>query len=142
LNPPVPRIQEIVILGGLPGSDDNDPTVAAAGDMRWERAPAESFAAAPAESFAAFRDRTRVAAEAAGVAFIVFGGLIDCSPYSQTNTACPEARAVANENGVTKPPDGAERRLPVRVSGTPVTVGPEDAVRSCRGLLGTAAPPT
>jgi len=31
LNPPVPRIQEIVILGGLPGLDEDDPTVAAAG---------------------------------------------------------------------------------------------------------------
>jgi hypothetical protein len=68
LNPPVPRIEEVVILGGLPGSDD-DPTFAAAGGMRWERAPAESFAE--------FRARTRAAAEAAGVAFILFGGRTD-----------------------------------------------------------------
>jgi hypothetical protein len=54
LNPPA--IQEIVILGGPPGSDDGDPTLAAAGDMRWERAPAEPFAA--------FRARTRAAVEA------------------------------------------------------------------------------
>jgi hypothetical protein len=67
LNPPVPRIQEVVILGGLPGSDDV--AFATAGDIRLERAPAESFAA--------FRARTRAAADAAGVAFIVFGGRID-----------------------------------------------------------------
>jgi hypothetical protein len=66
LNPPVPRFQEIVILGGLPGSD-NDPTLATVGEMQWERAPAESFAA--------FRARTGAAAEAAGLAFIIFGGL-------------------------------------------------------------------
>ena len=71
LNPPVPRIQEIMVLGGLPGSDDGDPTLATAGEMQWERAPAESFAA--------FRARTRASAEAAGVAFIVFGGLPNCS---------------------------------------------------------------
>ena len=66
LNPPVPRIRELN-LGGDPGSDG--PTLAAAGGMQWERAPAESFAA--------FRARTRAAAEAAGVASIVFGGPID-----------------------------------------------------------------
>jgi broad specificity phosphatase PhoE len=67
LNPPVPRIRE-VNLGGPPGSD-YDPTLAAGGGMRWERAPGESFAA--------FRARTRAAAEAAGVAFIVFCGRTD-----------------------------------------------------------------
>jgi hypothetical protein len=66
LNPPVPRIRE-VNLGGDPGSDGG-PTLAGGG-MGWERAPGESFAA--------FRARTRAAAEAAGVAFILFGGRTD-----------------------------------------------------------------
>jgi hypothetical protein len=60
LNPPVPRIREVVVRGG------GNPTLAAADGMEWERAPAESFAA--------FRARARAAAEAAGVAFILFGG--------------------------------------------------------------------
>jgi hypothetical protein len=34
LNPPVPRIQEMVILGGPPGSD-GDPTLAGAGGRPW-----------------------------------------------------------------------------------------------------------
>jgi hypothetical protein len=43
--------------------------VAAAGDIRWERAPAESGAP--------FRARTRAAVEAAGVAFIhCFGAVV------------------------------------------------------------------
>jgi hypothetical protein len=71
LNPPVPRIQEIVILGGLPGSDD-DPTFATVGAIRWERAPAETLAA--------FRERAVAATTAAGERYIVVGGLPDNDP--------------------------------------------------------------
>jgi hypothetical protein len=72
LNPPVPEVSEIFIIrliitpGGLPKSDD-DPTFATAGEMRWERAPAETFAA--------FRERAVAAATAAGERRIVIGGL-------------------------------------------------------------------
>lgn len=65
LNPLVPPIKEIMILGGLPGS--HDPTFATAGDLRWERAPAELFPA--------FRARAVAAATAAGEPFVVMGGL-------------------------------------------------------------------
>jgi hypothetical protein len=58
LNPRVPRIQEMVIRGGSPGSD-GDPTLAAGGEMGWERALGESFAA--------FRARTSAAAAAAPI---------------------------------------------------------------------------
>ena len=71
LNPPVPRIKEVVIFGGLPGSDD-DPTFATAGGIRWERAPAETLAA--------FRARAVAAATAAGERHIVIGGLSDNDP--------------------------------------------------------------
>jgi hypothetical protein len=78
LNPPVPRIKEIVILGGLPGSDD--PTFATAGDLRWERAPAETLPA--------FRARAMAAATAAGERYIVIGGL----PCAQRERQCAAAR--------------------------------------------------
>jgi hypothetical protein len=74
LNPPVPAVQEIFIIreiiipGGLPGSDD-DPTFATAGEIRWKRAPAETLAA--------FRERAVAAATAAGERRIVIGGLSD-----------------------------------------------------------------
>jgi hypothetical protein len=54
----------IIVRGGLTGGE---PVYAAAGDLRWERAPGE-----PLESF-----KTRAAAEAsaAGKALVVVGGL-------------------------------------------------------------------
>jgi hypothetical protein len=75
--PPVPAVQEIIIIreiitpGGLPGSDD-DPTFATAGEMRWERAPAETLAA--------FRERAVAEATAAGERRIVIGGPSDDDP--------------------------------------------------------------
>jgi hypothetical protein len=78
LNPPVPTIQEIMILGGLPGSDD--PTFATAGQIRWERAPAETLPA--------FRARAVAAATAAGETYIVIGGL----PCAQREHQCAAAR--------------------------------------------------
>jgi hypothetical protein len=58
-------VQEIIIRGGLPGSDE--PTFAGAGEMRWQRTADEPFPA--------FRARAVTAAMAAGQRFTVFGGL-------------------------------------------------------------------
>ena len=58
------EIMEIFVSGGLgPGVAP----VASFSDRQWE--------AAPGESFEGFRNRVKAAAEAAGVAFIIFGGL-------------------------------------------------------------------
>jgi len=65
LNPCVAATQEIIILGGLPGSDD--PTFASAGKMRWQRAPDESLSA--------FRARAMAAATAASEPHLIIGGL-------------------------------------------------------------------
>ena len=65
LNPPVPAVQEIFIIREIVSSRD-DPTFATAGEMRWERAPAETLAA--------FRERAVAAATAAGERRIVIGG--------------------------------------------------------------------
>jgi hypothetical protein len=64
---PSPAGPEIIeIRGGFHGGD---PTFAIAGALRWERAPAESFAA--------FRARAVAAAAASDEPFVVFGGLSD-----------------------------------------------------------------
>lgn len=65
LNALVPALLEITVRGGLPGSDD--PLFAGAGEMRWQRAPDETFVA--------FRERAVRAAMAAGERFIIIGGL-------------------------------------------------------------------
>lgn len=99
LNPPVPAggefviIREIITPGGLPGSDD-DPTFATAGEMRWERAPAETLAA--------FRARAVAAATAAGERRIVIGGLsdndpLDDAPPESCNGDRPRAAAAVAE---------------------------------------------
>jgi hypothetical protein len=75
------EIMEIVVRGGLPGSDD-DPTFATAGGIRWERAPAETLAA--------FRERAVAAATAAGERYIVIGGLPDNDPLDD---APPEKKS-------------------------------------------------
>ena len=69
LHPLARTIQEIIIRGGLPGSDD--PTFARAGEMRWQRTPDESFAV--------FRARAMTEASAAGERFIIIGGLPNLS---------------------------------------------------------------
>jgi hypothetical protein len=71
LNPPVPAVQEIFIIREIVSSRD-DPTFATAGEMRWERAPAETLAA--------FRERAVAAATAAGERRIVIGGRSDNDP--------------------------------------------------------------
>jgi hypothetical protein len=99
LNPPVPAggefviIREIITPGGLPGSDD-DPTFATAGEMRWERAPAETLAA--------FRARAVAAATAAGERRIVIGGRsdndpLDDAPPESCNGDRPRAAAAVAE---------------------------------------------
>jgi hypothetical protein len=65
LNSPVPAVEEIFIIREIVSSRD-DPTVATAGEMRWERASAETSAA--------FRERAVAEATAAGERRIVIGG--------------------------------------------------------------------
>jgi hypothetical protein len=67
----VSAVHEIFIIREIitPGGSDDDPTVATAGAMRWERAPAETSAA--------FSERAVAAATAAGERRIVIGGLSD-----------------------------------------------------------------
>jgi hypothetical protein len=65
LNPPVPAVEEIFIVREIVSSRD-DPMFAAAGEMRWERAPTETSAA--------FRERAVAEATAAGERRIVIDG--------------------------------------------------------------------
>src|SRR5438105_2675661 len=64
LNPPSAEPLVIIIRGGL---NKDDPTFASAGELRWNRAPAESFAE--------FRARAMAVSMAVGKPFVVFGGL-------------------------------------------------------------------
>ena len=72
LNPSVPAVQEIFIIreiiipGGLPGSDD-DPTFATAGEMRWERAPSETLSAFRARAVAEQRQPVSAASSSGGL---------------------------------------------------------------------------
>ena len=81
LNPPVPAVQEIFIIREIVSSRD-DPTFATAGEMRWERAPAETLAA--------FRERAEAEATAAGERRIIIGGLSGNDPLDD---APPEKKS-------------------------------------------------
>jgi hypothetical protein len=71
LNPPVPAVEEIFIIreiiipGGLPGSDD-DPTFATAGELWWERAPAETWRHSASERWRQQRQPVSAASSSVG----------------------------------------------------------------------------